>query len=91
MIVLDTGRSIQLQAHSMSHRTSTISPMTTVIRYRWRYFDEIRARYVVTNYHASEDQVCGMHPDAVPLRETRQELTLPDDPVAATSAAHLYR
>ncbi len=47
------------------------------IRYRWRYFDEIRQKYLVTAYHCEEWMIRSEHPDATPVEATRQEMVLP--------------
>jgi hypothetical protein len=53
--------------------------MPTLIRYRWRYFDEVRGRSFTTRYWCEEAQIRIEHPDAVQVEGSRQELVVPDD------------
>ena len=51
----------------------------TELRYRWRYYDEVRKKHLVTRYHATEEQIRPRHPDATAVPGTEQVLELPDD------------
>ncbi len=53
--------------------------MPTLIRYRWRYFDEMRQIYITTRHRATENDITAAHPDALPVEGTRQVLEVPDD------------
>lgn len=50
--------------------------MAVEIRYRWRYYDEVRRRHVVTSFHCTEDLIHKEYPDAQPVEGTREELTI---------------
>ncbi len=47
-----------------------------LVRYRWRYFCEIRKKFVSTRNHLPEDLIKWEHPDAVPIEGTRIESEL---------------
>lgn len=64
------------------------------IWYRWRYFCEIRQKYLVTSYHCSELAIRIEHPDAVPVESSRREQTVydsQDEALQGTSTACLAR
>jgi hypothetical protein len=59
---------------------------TTLLRYRWRYFDPIRKRSCTTRYHATRAEIEREQPDAVPVPGSEQFLELADDPLANSMA-----
>jgi hypothetical protein len=59
---------------------------TTLLRYRWRYFDSVREKNVATRYHATRAEVEREHPDAVPVPGSEQLLALVDDPLVNSMA-----
>lgn len=64
------------------------SPVSRVkIRYRWRYYDELRGRYFTTRHWAAAEDFLPSHPGATPIEGTHQELVLSGDPLTATSMA----
>lgn len=66
------------------------SAMPTIdIRYRWRYWDEVRRKHCTTRFHCTEEFIRKEHPDAVAVENSRQELVLVDDPYA-NSTAHFF-
>lgn len=60
---------------------------TTLIRYRWRYFDELRGLFFNTKHWATAEDFLQTHPDATPIGGTCQMLEVPDDPLIGTSMA----
>lgn len=65
--------------------------MTRVlIRYQWRYYDEIRERWVTTRYKTEEEIIRKQYPDAIPVEGTREELAVEDN-CNALSTGHFYR
>lgn len=54
------------------------------VRYRWRYYDEVRKKWFTTSYHCTESAIRKEHPDATPVDGSRQEFTLSDDPLRST-------
>ncbi len=58
------------------------------IRYRWKYWDEPRKKYLVTRHRCTEEMIRVEHPDAVAVEGTREELHISDEPLRATSMAH---
>lgn len=61
----------------------------TLVRWRWRYYCEIREKYLITPNLLSEDLIKGAHPDAQPVPGTRVEIELSDDPLANSTSAFL--
>ena len=59
------------------------------IRYRWRYFCEIRKKLLVTPYHCEESMIRSQHPEATPVESTREERIFPttDDELAGNSTS----
>lgn len=59
------------------------------IRYRWRYFDEIRQKWLVTAYHCEESLIRSEHPEATPVESTREERIFPttDEELAGSSTS----
>ncbi len=68
----------------MSHRIANLLAMSTLIRYRWRYYDEARGRYFITRYWCEESLIRIEHPDAIVVPGSEQRLDVPDD-IAANS------
>ena len=52
---------------------------TTLLRYRWRYFDPVRKKTCTTKYHATADEIRQAHSDAVAVTGSEQALKLADD------------
>lgn len=59
------------------------------VRYRWRYYDEARRRWVNTSYWTSEERIRIEHPDAEPIEGTRQERVLLDNPMDAAPCIYM--
>lgn len=59
------------------------------VRYRWRYYDEARRRWVNTRYWTTEERIRIEHPDAELIEGTRQELVLSDDPLNAAPCIYM--
>jgi hypothetical protein len=72
------------KAHLVSHRIANLLAMSTLIRYRWRYYDEARGRYFITRYWCEESLIRIEHPDAIVVPGSEQRLDVPDD-IAANS------
>ncbi len=62
----------------------------TIIRYRWRYYDEARRKFFTTSYHCRESQIRIEHPDAVQVEGSRQVLVVPDD-IRTNSTGEIQR
>lgn len=60
-----------------------------IVRYRWRYYCDIRQRFITTKAHFEEAMIKGEHPDAVPVEGTRIESVAPDDMFANSTSAFL--
>lgn len=60
-----------------------------LIRYRWRYYDEIRGRWVTTRYKTEAEQIHKEHPDAMPVDGTREDLVIEDDRMANCTSGFL--
>ena len=69
--------------------------MKEVIRYRWRKL--WLGKWITTSYHATEEEMKSLNPEAVPVEGTREVLLVPStiDEAArqsrAISAGGLYR
>jgi putative SOS response-associated peptidase YedK len=59
---------------------------TTLILHRWRYYDEVRCRYLVTRHHCTETQIRVVYPDAVFVEGSRELRVVPDDPMSNCTA-----
>jgi hypothetical protein len=59
---------------------------TTLLRYRWRYFDPVRKKNCTIQYHATAEEMRKQHPDAVPVPGSEQVLELPDDALSNSMA-----
>lgn len=52
------------------------------VRYRWRYYCEIRKKMITTKTALPEELIKWEHPDAVPVPGTMEVTPLADDPFA---------
>ena len=60
--------------------------LTTLLCYRWRYFDPVRMKICTTRYHATADEIRHEHPDAVAVTGSEQAHKLADDPLVNSMA-----
>lgn len=60
-----------------------------IIRYRWRYFCDIRKRFITTKAHFEEEMIKAEHPDATPVEGTRIESVAPDNPFTNSTSSFL--
>ena len=54
--------------------------MPTLIRYRWRYYDESHGRYFTTRYWCEVSMIRVEHADAVAVPDSEQRLEVRDEP-----------
>lgn len=53
--------------------------MGELIRYRWRYYCEIRKKFITTKHLLTEDLIRKEHPDAQPVEGSKTIITVSDE------------
>lgn len=65
--------------------------MGELIRYRWRYYCEIRKKFITTKHLLTEDLIRKEHPDAEPVPGSRTVMEINDNDQEASRPNSILR